>query len=82
MILSDQRVEKLINHSNFILSIFNFSDNDKDHIISISDDNLLKEWEFINKDIFLVENLERPDDDFLIENGHKINKDSRKFKGN
>lgn len=75
MNFSDQYVINVISHKSPIAHICQFPDNDKVHFISISVNSELYEWMIYDKNKIKEISkciLERPSDEFLRKNGHKI----------
>ena len=78
MLLPNEGVELLFNHTSSILDIYHFDFNDKNHYISLSDDGEIIEWIFNEKTLKIIEivkfHLKRPNDDLLASKNHKIRK--------
>jgi hypothetical protein len=74
---SSNNVKVVSKHSEDVGYMFNFPDNDDDHLISISVNGQLNEWVLAQTNELSSCNLERPGDNFLINIGHQVCKNSK-----
>ena len=70
MFFSSSNINRIVLNQ-YIVGIFKLPNNDNDHLIGVSDESELIEF---NKSIISTCLLERPKDDFLKSNGHVCNK--------
>ena len=76
MLLPNEGITLLLQHSSSINNIFHFDFNEKNHFISLSDDGEIIEWLF-NVETFQISqiskfHLKRPSNELLLEKKHKI----------
>lgn len=76
MLLPNEGITLLLEHSSSIKNIFHFDFNEQNHFVSLSDNGEIIEWLFDKENIQLSQiskfHLKRPSNDLLLEKKHKI----------
>ena len=76
MLLPDEGITLLLEHTSSIKNIFHFDFNEQNHFISLSENGEIIEWLFDLENIQISQiskfHLKRPSNDFLSEKKHKI----------